>query len=124
LHICLHGGKTIHALRSHMSALNFLMKPLVKECGVDLSNDAFILASRNIRGRDAVEEFVSCGVSPLAAGVSFEHVTVDFTLVSQLKEHLPRFPLFREVEEDDASSLARVKQATRNNVIALFFMLG
>jgi hypothetical protein len=29
-----------------------------------------------------VEEFVSCGVWPLAAGVDFEHVKVDLTLVS------------------------------------------
>jgi hypothetical protein len=28
LHPCPRGGKTVHALRSHMSALNFRMKPI------------------------------------------------------------------------------------------------
>jgi hypothetical protein len=62
LDICPRGGKTIHALRSHMSALNFCTKPSVQDFGVDVSDDAFVWASRNVRGGDTVEEFVSCGV--------------------------------------------------------------
>jgi hypothetical protein len=81
-----------------------------------LSDDAFVWASRNIGGQDAVEEFVSCGVWPSAADVSFEHVKVDLTLVSKLKVPLPRFPLSREDDEDDTHFVVRVEQEARNIV--------
>jgi hypothetical protein len=106
----------IHALHSHMSALNFLTKPSIHNSGKDLHGDPFVWASKNIGGRDAVEEFVSCGVWPLAAGVNFEHVKVDFTPVSKLKVHLLRVPLSHEDEEDDTHFLARVEQEARNIV--------
>jgi hypothetical protein len=92
LHVCHWGGKFVHALHSHMSSLNFHTKPSIESSGEDLSDDAFVWASRNIGGRDAVEEFVSCSVWPLAGGVSFEHVKVALTPVSKLKVPLPRFP--------------------------------
>jgi hypothetical protein len=109
LHVCPRGGISIHALRSHMSALNFHTKPSIQNSGEDLSDDAFISASRNIEGRDDVEEFVSCGVWPLATIVNFEHVKVDLTPVWKLKVPVPRFPLYREDEEDDTHFLARVE---------------
>jgi hypothetical protein len=56
---------------SHMSAMNFCTKPSIEDSGKNMSDDAFVWASRNIRGQDAVEEFVSCGVWPLVADVSF-----------------------------------------------------
>jgi hypothetical protein len=59
---------------------------------------------------------VSCGVWPLPANVSFEQVKVGLTPVSKLKVPLPRFPLSREDEEDDACFLARVEQEARNIV--------
>jgi hypothetical protein len=59
---------------------------------------------------------VSCGVWPLPANVSFEQVKVGLTLVSKLKVPLPRFPLSREDEEDDACFLVRVEQEARNIV--------
>jgi hypothetical protein len=99
-----------------MRSLNFYMKPSIENCGEDLSDDAFVWASRNIRGRDGVEQFVSCGIWSLAGDVSFEHVKVGLTPVSKLKVPLPRFPLFREDGEDDASLLARVEQEARNIV--------
>jgi hypothetical protein len=63
-----------------------------------------------------VEEFISCGVWPLAAGINFEHVKVDLTLVWKLKVPLPRFPLFREDEEHDTHFLARVEPEAKNIV--------
>jgi hypothetical protein len=97
-----------------MSALNFHTKLSIRDSGVDLSNDAFIWASRNVGGRDAMEVFVSCDVWPLPTGVSFEHVKVDSTPISKLKISLPRFPLCHEDEEDDAHFLVRGKQEARN----------
>jgi hypothetical protein len=116
LHVCPQGGKSIHTLRSHMSALNFHTKPSIRDSGENLSDDAFVWASKNIGGRDIMEEFVSCGVWPLAAGVSVEHVKVDLTLVLKLKVRLPRFPMSREDEEDDTHLLTRVTQKARNIV--------
>jgi hypothetical protein len=99
-----------------MSPLNFRTKPSVPDSAQDLSDDAFIWASQNIGGRDAVEEFVSCGVWPLCAGIDFEQVKVDLTPVSQLKVPLPHFPLRHENEEGDLQFMARVEQGTRNIV--------
>jgi hypothetical protein len=42
LHPCPQGGKTIHALRSHMSALNFRMKLSVQDSVRDLSDNSFV----------------------------------------------------------------------------------
>jgi hypothetical protein len=94
-----------------MSALNFCTMPSNWDCGVDLSDDTFVWASRNVSGWDVVEDFVYCGVWLLAADVSFEHVKADLTPVSKLNVPLPRFPLCRE---DDAHFLARVEQEARN----------
>jgi hypothetical protein len=116
LHPCPRGGKTVHALRSHMSALNFCTKPIASDTAQDLNDDAFVWASQNIRGRDDVEEFLSCGVWSMFAGVDFEHVKVDCTPVSWLKIPLPNFPLHCEGEEDGAQFLARVEQEARNIV--------
>jgi hypothetical protein len=115
-HVCLWGGKTIHALRSQMSALNFHTKSSIQDSGEDLSDDAFVWASKNVGGLDAVEEFVSCGVWPLATSVNFEHVKVDLTPVSQLNVPLLRFSLSHEDEEDDTHFLVRVEQEARNIV--------
>jgi hypothetical protein len=58
------------------------MKPTISDSAQDLNDDAFVWASQNIGGRDAVEEFVSCGGWLLSAGVDFEHVKVDLAPVS------------------------------------------
>jgi hypothetical protein len=88
------GGESVHALHSHMSALRFHTKPPFDCPGDDLSDVAFIQASQCIGGRDAVEEFVSCGVWPLAAGVNFEQVKVGVTPVSKLKVPSTQISLF------------------------------
>jgi hypothetical protein len=116
LHPCPCGGKIVHTLRSHMSALNFCTKPISSDTTQDLNDDAFVWASQNIGGRDAVEEFLSCGVWPLSIGVDFEHVKVHFTQVSWLKIPLPNFPLRRKGEKDDVRFLPRVEQEAKNIV--------
>jgi hypothetical protein len=63
LHTYPHGGKTIHDLRKHMSALNFCTKPITSDTTRDLNDDAFVWASQNIGGRDVVEEFVLWGLA-------------------------------------------------------------
>jgi hypothetical protein len=48
LHVCPRGAKTVHALRSHMSALDLLTKPSVEDSIQDLSDDAFVRACKSI----------------------------------------------------------------------------
>jgi hypothetical protein len=90
------------------------MKPSVQDSVEHLNDDAFILACKNIGGRDIVEEFVSCGVWPLSIGVDFVLVKVDLTPFSQHNVPLPNFPLSHEDGEDDVQLLARVEQEDRN----------
>jgi hypothetical protein len=96
-----------------MSALKFHMKPSFNCPDDDLSDRAFVWASKYIDGRDAMEEFVPCGVWPLVAGVNFERVKVRETSVLKLKAPLPKFPLRREDDEDDTEFLVRVEQEAR-----------
>jgi hypothetical protein len=113
LHICRQGGKSVHAPRSHMSTLRFRTKPSYDCSSKELGDDTFIWSSKCIGGRDIVEEFMSCGVWPLATDVNFEQVKDDLTPILKLKVSLPRFPLSREDEEDDVKFLARVEQEVR-----------
>jgi hypothetical protein len=58
-------GKGIYALHSYMTALDFAMEPPF-ECGDDDAGDvAFVKATRSIGGRDAIEEYMACGLFPL-----------------------------------------------------------
>jgi hypothetical protein len=110
------GRETVHALRSDICTLNFCMKPSVQDFVEDLSDDALVWAYKNIKDRDAVEEFMSCGIWPLSAGVNFEHVKVGLTPASQLKVPLPSFPLSHKEGQDDVQLLVRVQQEARNIV--------
>jgi hypothetical protein len=103
----------VHALRSHMSSLNFPMKPSFNCANDDLSDDAFVWASKHIRGWDVMEEFIVCNVWPLAAGISFEQVKVGVTPISKLKVPLPKFAVAREDDEDNAGFLAKVEKEAR-----------
>jgi hypothetical protein len=75
----------------------------------DLSDVAFVWASKSIRGQDAMEEFVSYDVWPLAVSVSFDQVTVGTTPMLKMKVPLPKFVAARRDGEDDAEFLARVE---------------
>jgi hypothetical protein len=55
------------------------MKPSIQDSVEELSDDTFVWAYKNIRGRDTVEEFMSCGILPLSAGVDFENIKVAVT---------------------------------------------
>jgi hypothetical protein len=77
----------------------------------DNSGDvAFVQASKFIKGRDAVEEFIACGMYPLAVGVNFDRVATRMTPVSKLKVPLPKFTIVRKDDnEDDVQFLAWVE---------------
>jgi hypothetical protein len=91
-----------------MSALCFHTVPLFDCFDDDLSDAAFVWASKYIGGRDAVEEFVACSVWLLGAGVNFDQVSVGVTLVLKLKVPLPNFVASHKDDEDGIKFLARV----------------
>jgi hypothetical protein len=61
LHVCPRGGGSVHRLHSHMRALRFRRKPSFDCPDDDLSDNAIVWASKCVRGREAIEEFVSRG---------------------------------------------------------------
>jgi hypothetical protein len=107
---CLLTGREIHSRSAfaHEWAA-FSMEPPF-DCPKDnLSDSAFVWASKFIEGRDAIEEFVAYGVWPLVASVSFDQVSVDAIAVSKLKVPLPKFVAAHRDGEDEADFLARVE---------------
>jgi hypothetical protein len=109
LQVCPQGAKSVHALRSHMSALHFRTEPPFDCPDDDLSIDAFVWAYKYIGGWDAMEEFVACGIWPLGADVNFDQVSVSVTLVSKLNVPRPNFVASCNDDKDDVKSLARVE---------------
>jgi hypothetical protein len=62
-------GKGIFVLHSDMSALDFAMEPSF-ECANDNASDVtFVNATCSIGSRDAVEEYLACGLLPLSTSV-------------------------------------------------------
>jgi hypothetical protein len=56
-----------------------------------------------------VEEFIACGMYPLASGASFDSVATRMMPVSKLKVLLLKFAVIRKYDnEDDVQFLARV----------------
>jgi hypothetical protein len=100
LHVCSQGGNSVHALRSHISSLRFCMEPPFICPDDDLSDAALVWASKFTGGQDAVEEFVPCGVYPLATDVSFDQVSIAMTPVSKMKIPLPKFVAGRKDDDD------------------------
>jgi hypothetical protein len=70
------------------------------ECPDDEIGDAaFIKATRIIGGRDAMEEYMACGLFPLSASFSLGEVADREMLVSKLSLHMPDFQVARLLEE-------------------------
>jgi hypothetical protein len=91
-----------------MCSLNLQTEPPF-DCGDDDSGDTTFRATKFIEGRDAVEEFVACGMHPLAAGVGFDKVATLVTPVSKLRVPLPKFVAVHKDDEDNVQFLTRVE---------------
>lgn len=81
----------MHALRSHNSALEFLMELPVDCPDTDTWDVAFVKASSAIGNCDAVEEYLACGLYPLSASFSLREVADGITRVLKLRVPLPKF---------------------------------
>jgi hypothetical protein len=98
-----------HIVRLHICALDFQTEPPV-DCPDDDSGDAtFVKAASAIGGRDAVEEYVACGMHLLSAGVSFRRITDGVTLVLRVRLPLPKFRAMRRDGEDDIQVLVEAE---------------
>jgi hypothetical protein len=74
-----------------MSALDYEVEPSV-DCPNTNVNDAdFVRAT--IGGRDAIEEFLACGMYPLSVAISFENMSDGTTTMSKVVVPLPIFPM-------------------------------
>jgi hypothetical protein len=103
------GGKVVHVLHSHICGLDFLTEPPFDYADDDSGDVAFIKATKFIRGRDTVEEYLACGMYPLSVSVSFDGVANGVTPVSRLKLPLPKFEVVRKDDKDDIQFLDRVE---------------
>jgi hypothetical protein len=92
-----------------MCGLDFQTEPPF-DCTDDDSGDvAFIKAESFIGGRDAVEQYLACGMHPLSANASFERIANGVTHILWLKLPLLMFQAVRKDDEDDIQVLARVE---------------
>jgi hypothetical protein len=80
-------GKSVYALHSRMSVLDYMVE-LEVECPGDDANDAaFVHATTTIGGREAVEEFMACKMYTPASSFGFSDVTLSTTPLP--KVHTP-----------------------------------
>jgi hypothetical protein len=56
------GGKTVHALHSYMTELEYLMEPPYNCTDDDVNDKGFVHATTIIGGHDAIEEFMASEV--------------------------------------------------------------
>jgi hypothetical protein len=99
----------VFALGSWMSVLDYEVEHAVDCPYTDVNNIAFIQATTMIRGHDAVEEFLACGMYPLSAGFSFKDVTNDTTVMSKVVVLLSVFPVEPILTENADRFLAKAE---------------
>jgi hypothetical protein len=88
---CSGGGKSVYALHSWMSELDYAVEPEVECLDKDPNDAAFVRATTTIGGRDAIKEYVACKIYPLAASFGFESVPLWMTPVLKVETPLPSF---------------------------------
>jgi hypothetical protein len=109
-------GKGIFALHSYMSRLDFITESSF-QCPDDEAGDvSFIKATCAIGGRDAVEEYMACGVFPLLVSFHLGEIAEGETLELKLAVPLLEFPIARRPKETNDSFWVRVELATVNVV--------
>jgi hypothetical protein len=92
-----------------MSMLDYEVEHAVDCPGTDVNNIAFIQATTMIRGHDAVEEFLACGMYPLSTGFSFKNVTNDTIVMLKVVVLLSVFPVEPISTENADRFLAKAK---------------
>jgi hypothetical protein len=103
------GGKSVHALHSQMSVLDYAIEPKVECLDNDPNDAAFVRATATIGGRDGVEDYVACKLYPLAASFVFESVPLGMTPVSKVDTPLPLFVVGNAAAEHAIHVLVEVE---------------
>jgi hypothetical protein len=93
----------------HLCSLDFRTEPPFDYLDDDSGDAAFVKAVGFIDGQDAIEEYLSCGIYLLPAGVGLGRITNGVTLVLRLKLPLLKFQAVRKDDEDDVQFLVRVE---------------
>jgi hypothetical protein len=108
-------GKGVYLLCSEMSALDYLME-MPHSCAADNVNVlAFEEATKIIRRRDAVEEFLACGIWPLSDGWDFKVEKIESPL-SKVIVPMPKMTAIIAEKETWAAFEARIASATNQLV--------
>jgi hypothetical protein len=87
------GSKSICALQSCMSELNYDVWPEVECLDNDPNDVAFVRATTTIGGRDAIEEYVACKMYMLAVSFGFKSVPLGMTPMSKVETTLLLFTM-------------------------------
>jgi hypothetical protein len=92
-----------------MNVLDYEVEPLVDCVDTDMNVVAFIRATTMIRHRDAVKDFLACGMYPFSAGFGFKGVTDGTTTVLKVVVPLLVFPVESVSVENTHHFLAKVE---------------
>jgi hypothetical protein len=97
-----------------MTGLNFAMKASFKCLDDNAGDVAFVRATCTIGSRDAVEEYMACGLFPLSASFGLVKIVEGEMLVSKLVVPMLLFPIARLPEETNDGFMASVELAAAN----------
>jgi hypothetical protein len=111
------GEKSVHALHSRMSELDYSVEPVVKCSNNDPQDDAFIRVTSTIRGHDAVEEYVACKMYPLATSFGFENMALNTMPVSKVETPLPLFAVENIAREYIDHVLAKIETEAKRVLV-------
>jgi hypothetical protein len=99
-----------------MTALDFASEPSF-ECADDDAGDvAFIMTTRSIGIRDAVEEYMAYGLFPLLASFGLGEIEDGEMPVSKINWPMTEFPIARLSDETNDHFHASVELAAENIV--------
>jgi hypothetical protein len=99
-----------------MTMLDFVTEPPFECVEDDAGDAAFVEATRSIGGRDAIEEYMSCGLFPLSTSFSLGEVEDKETPVSKINLPIPDFLVDRLPDETNDRFRVRVELAVKNVV--------
>jgi hypothetical protein len=92
-----------------MSTLHYTVESEVECSDNDVNNAFFVRVTTTIGGRNAIEEFLACGMYPLASGISFRDIALGMTTMSKVETSLLLFPVDAISAEGDGHFLAKVE---------------
>jgi hypothetical protein len=104
------------ALHSSMSPLDYVTEPSFNCPDDDAGDIAFVRATSSIGGRDAIEEYLACGMLPLSVNFGFGEIADGETPISKVVVPLRDLPFARVAGESNKCFLARVELEAENIV--------